>query len=76
MVGGGATGVELAGTLGELRSEVLKVTFPDVNPERGHVRLIEMAPALLMPFDEKLRSYARKQLEDRGVDVLLNTKIA
>ncbi|MCL2582077.1 MAG: NAD(P)/FAD-dependent oxidoreductase [Streptosporangiales bacterium] len=75
VVGGGATGVELAGTLGELRSEVLKVTFPDVNPERVHVRLIEMAPALLMPFDDKLREYARKQLENRGVDVLLNTKI-
>src|SRR5262245_23133747 len=43
VVGGGATGVELAGTLGELRSDVLKVTFPDVDPSRVHVRLIEMA---------------------------------
>jgi NADH dehydrogenase len=75
VVGGGATGVELAGTLGELRSDVLRATFPDVDPARVHVRLIEMAPALLMPFHEKLREYARKQLEKRGVDVLLNTKI-
>ena len=75
VVGGGATGVELAGTLGELRSDVLQATFPDVEPSRVHVRLIEMAPALLMPFNEKLREYARKQLESRGVDVLLNTKI-
>jgi len=40
-----------------------------------HVRLIEMAPALLMPFHPKLREYARKQLADRGVDIRLNTQI-
>jgi NADH:quinone reductase (non-electrogenic) len=75
VVGGGATGVEMAGTLGELRSDILKATFPDVDPSRVHVRVIEMAPGLLMPFHEKLREYTRKQLENRGVDVLLNTKI-
>jgi NADH dehydrogenase len=75
VVGGGATGVELAGTLGELSSDVLRATFPNVDPCRVHVRLIEMAPALLMPFDEKLREYTRKQLVKRGVDVRLNTKI-
>ena len=75
VVGGGATGVELAGTLGELRSDVLKATFPDVDPARVHVRLIEMAPELLMPFHAKLREYTRKQLENRGVDILLNTRI-
>ena len=66
MVGGGATGVELAGALGELRKDVLRATFPAVDPERVHVRLIEMAPALLMPFHPKLREYARKQLVKRG----------
>jgi NADH:ubiquinone reductase (H+-translocating) len=75
VVGGGATGVELAGTLGELRSDVLRVTFPDVDPARVHVRLIEMAPALLLPFHPKLREYARKQLAARGVDIRLNTRI-
>ena len=75
VVGGGATGVELAGTLGELRRDVLRATFPDVEPARVHVRLIEMAPALLMPFHPKLREYARKQLADRGVDIRLNTQI-
>jgi NADH dehydrogenase len=75
VVGGGATGVELAGTLGELRSDVLGATFPDVDPSRVHVRLIEMAPGLLMPFHEKLRDYTRRELVRRGVDVLLNTKI-
>jgi len=75
VVGGGATGVELAGTLGELRNDVLRATFPDVDPERLHIRLVEMAPALLMPFNEKLREYARRQLANRGVDIRLQTTI-
>jgi NADH dehydrogenase len=76
VVGGGATGVELAGTLAELRGTVLGATFPDVDPDRVHVRLVEMAPSLLGPFDEKLREYAKAQLLRRGVDVRLNTRIS
>ncbi len=75
VVGGGATGVELAGTMGELRGTVLRSAFPDVNPDRLCVHLVEMAPQLLMPFDPKLREYARRQLVKRGVDIRLNTKI-
>ena len=75
VVGGGATGVELAGTLGELRSAVLRATFPDVDPERMHIRLVEMAPELLMPFHPKLRDYTRRQLVARGVDIRLGTEI-
>jgi NADH dehydrogenase len=76
VVGGGATGVELAGTLAELRGTVLGATFPDVDPDRVHVRLVEMAPSLLGPFDEKLREYAKAQLLRRGVEVRLNTRIS
>jgi NADH:ubiquinone reductase (H+-translocating) len=75
VVGGGATGVELAGTMGELRGTVLRSAFPDVDPSRIHVHLVEMAAQLLMPFDPKLREYARRQLVKRGVDIRLNTKI-
>ena len=75
VVGGGATGVELAGTLGELRKDVLSATFADVDPARVHIRLIEMSPALLTSFKPRLREYARKQLVRRGVDIRLNTKI-
>jgi NADH dehydrogenase len=75
VVGGGATGVELAGTMGELRGTVLRSAFPDVDPSRIHVHLVEMASQLLMPFDPKLREYARRQLVKRGVDIRLNTKI-
>jgi NADH dehydrogenase len=76
VAGGGATGVELAGTAAELRATVLGATFPDVDPARVHVRLIEMAPSLLGPFHPKLREYARAQLADRDVDIRLNTRIA
>jgi len=75
VVGGGATGVELAGTAAELRATVIRATFPDVNPDRVHVRLVEAGPSLLGPFDAKLRDYARAQLLDRGVEVRLNAKI-
>ncbi len=76
VVGGGATGVELAGTLSELRGIVLGATFPDVDPARVHVRVVEMTSSLLGPFDEKLREYAKAQLLERGVEVRLDTRIS
>ncbi len=75
VVGGGATGVELAGTLAELRNIALPASFPEIDPARIHVRLIELGPALIAPFAEPLREYARKELLDRGVEVLLRTEL-
>jgi NADH dehydrogenase len=76
VVGGGATGVEVAGTLAELRNIALPASFPEIDPARMHVRLIELGPALIAPFAEPLRQYAKRQLLDRGVDVRLRTEIA
>jgi NADH dehydrogenase len=76
VVGGGATGVELAGTLAELRNVALSWAFPDIDRARMHVRLVEMAPVLLAPYSESLREYARRQLAARGVDVRLSTEIS
>ena len=75
IVGGGATGVELAGTLAELRNVALPAVFPGVNRSVFKVRLIEMGPALLQPYHDGLRKYTREQLVNRGVEVLLNTAI-
>jgi NADH dehydrogenase len=75
VAGGGATGVELAGTLAELRNIALPAAFPEINRERVHVRLVELGPALLAPFRENLRDYARRELLDRGVEVMLHTEI-
>jgi NADH dehydrogenase len=76
VVGGGATGVELAGTLAELRNIALPASFPMMPPGRMQIRLIEMGPALLAPFAEPLREYARAELLDRGVEVMLGTEIS
>jgi NADH:ubiquinone reductase (H+-translocating) len=75
VVGGGATGVELAGALAELRSTALDAAFPEVDLASVHIRLVEQAPALLAPFDPALRDYARDQLLARGVEVRLETAI-
>jgi NADH dehydrogenase len=75
VVGGGATGVELAGTLAELRTFALPAVYPNIDRSMFHVRLIEMGPALLAPYHRKLRDYARQQLVNRGVDVMLETAI-
>jgi NADH:ubiquinone reductase (H+-translocating) len=72
VVGGGATGVELAGALAELRA---LDAFPEVDRADENIRLVEMAPALLAPFHPKLQANALAELRRRGVDVRLNTKI-
>src|SRR5690348_14821558 len=73
VVGGGATGVELAGALAELRA--LDDAFPEVDQADENIRLVEMAPALLAPFHPKLQANALAELRRRGVDVHLNSKI-
>jgi len=75
VVGGGATGVELSGAMSELRGVVLRSTFPDVDPKRLNVRLVEMGSSLLANFPDQLRDYTLAQLKRRGVDVMLNTEI-
>jgi NADH dehydrogenase len=76
IVGGGATGIELAGTLADLRNIALPAAFPDVDPAGLHLRLIEQAPSLITPFASGLRDYAHRQLQARGVEVRLGTGIS
>jgi NADH:ubiquinone reductase (H+-translocating) len=75
VVGGGATGVELSGTLAELRNIALPAVFPEIDTSRVHVRLVEQGPALIAPFQSALRKYAHRQLTSRGVEVRLGTTI-
>lgn len=75
VVGGGATGVETAGALAELRNLDLPVTYPELDTERIHITLVEMGPHVLAPFDESLRLYAARQLRNRGVDLRLETAV-
>jgi NADH:ubiquinone reductase (H+-translocating) len=76
VIGGGATGVEMAGSLADLRNIALPASYPEIDPARVHVALVERAPALLTPFHPALREYTRRQLLKRGVDVRLGTAIA
>ena len=69
VVGGGSTGVELAGTLIELARHTLPREFRRSDPRRASVRLIEAGPRLLPAFDPILSDKARRQLEHLGVEV-------
>lgn len=75
VVGGGATGVETAGALAEMRNNDMPVTYPELDVDRIHITLVEMMPNLLGPFHPKLQAYAKKALEKRGVDLRLNTSV-
>jgi NADH:ubiquinone reductase (H+-translocating) len=76
IVGGGPTGVEMAGQLAELKTETIPSTYPEINTARVHVVLVEMTEHLLAPFDDSLRQYALRELIKRGVDVRLKTAIS
>jgi len=75
VVGGGATGVETAGAFAELRNNDLPVTYPELDPSRVHITLVEMMPHVLGPFHPNLRDYAKKSLEKRDVDLRLETAV-
>jgi len=74
VVGGGPTGVEMAGALAELVRGPLKRDVPSV-AQRMHVRLIEAGPRLLSSFDPKLSARTKQDLEKLGVEVLLETAV-
>jgi NADH dehydrogenase len=76
VVGGGATGVEMAGTLAELRNNVMPSRFPELDPDHVRVILVEMTDKVLAPFDPKLREYAAAQLRARGVELRLGATVA
>lgn len=75
VVGGGATGVETAGALAELRNNDMPTTYPELDRKRIHIALVEMMPHVLGPFHPKLRDYAKKSLEKRDVDLRLETAV-
>jgi NADH:ubiquinone reductase (H+-translocating) len=75
VVGGGPTGVEMAGALAELRNAGLAYAYPEVDPERVRVVLVEMTDEVLAPFDPKLREYAAGALRERGVELRLGVAV-
>ena len=75
IIGGGATGVELAGTIAELARGTLARDFRAINPRESRVILIEAGPRLLPVFPESLSAYTYRALEKLGVEVKLGTPV-
>jgi NADH:quinone reductase (non-electrogenic) len=75
IVGGGPTGVELAGALAEIARQSLAKNFRHFDPGSSTIILLEAGPVVLPPFPEPLRESARRDLERLGVDVRTGTLV-
>ena len=75
IVGGGPTGTELAGAMSELLHAELAEDYPNLPVDKVRIILYEHSPHLLAPFKPKLRDYAAKTLEERGVEVHTGTGV-
>jgi NADH dehydrogenase len=75
VVGGGPTGVELAGAIAELARFVLDRDFRSVNPKAAKILLLEGGPRILPSFAEELSRSAQEQLENLGVTVRLGAQV-
>ena len=76
IVGGGPTGVELAGAIAELANENLPREFRHIDTRKARVVLIEAGPRILPSFSEDLSAYAHASLERLGVEVQLRQAVS
>ncbi len=75
VVGGGPTGVELAGTLAEISRHALAHEFRSIDPKLAHILLLEGGPRILPTYAEDLSRSAQQQLEHLGVEVRTSTMV-
>ena len=75
LVGGGATGVELAGSLGEIARDTLRRDFRSIDPRDARIILVEAMDRVLPTYPVDRSASAKKQLERLGVQVRLKTKV-
>ena len=75
VVGGGPTGVELAGSFAELARHVLKRDFRRIDPQQARVILLEAGPRLLPQFSPRLSDKAAARLTKLGVSVRTNVRV-
>jgi NADH dehydrogenase len=76
VVGGGPTGVELAGALGEMSRYTLTREFREIDPKLTRIMLIEAGPRILRSFAESLSSRATRDLEKLGVQIWTNSRVS
>jgi NADH:ubiquinone reductase (H+-translocating) len=75
VIGGGPTGVEMAGTLAEIARHTLPGEFRRIDPAQAHILLLEGGPRVLQAMPESLSARAKEQLEHLGVQVRLNARV-
>ena len=75
VIGGGPTGVEMAGAIAELARRALAADFRSIDPRDARIVLVEAASRVLTPFTEKLSETARRSLEQLGVEVRLGAAV-
>ena len=75
IVGGGATGVEMAGAIAEIARQTLATDFRRIDPRSARIVLIEAGPRLLPTFPHSLSDYARDALTRMGVDIKTDTLV-
>src|SRR5256714_4680092 len=75
IVGGGPTGVEMAGAIAELGNRALAKDFRAIDPRSARIILVEAAPRLLTSFDPSLSEVAKRSLEQLGVQVRLGAAV-
>jgi NADH dehydrogenase len=75
LVGGGPTGVEMAGAIAVLVRSTLKSEFRRIDPASARIVLVDRAPRVLGPFSERLSKAAKQRLEELGVEVRLGSSV-
>lgn len=75
IIGGGPTGVELAGAIGELAHATLKNNFRNINPAQVEILLLEAGPSILSGFPRKLSDKGKASLSRLGVTVRTHTRV-
>jgi NADH dehydrogenase len=75
VIGGGATGVEIAGAIGDVFQRTSSQAFKHVDLKHASVTLIDMGKTVLGPFGKHSQEYAAEKLKDRGVELLLGTSV-
>lgn len=76
IVGGGPAGIEMAGALAEMKKHVIPRDFPDLDTSRMSINLYQSGPRILNAMSEKASEKALKYLQELGVNVLLNSRVA
>ena len=75
IVGGGATGTEMAGSLADMVHVSMGVEYPDLAVRHAHVYLVDHGHQLLAPFSEKAHAYAAQALRRKGVEIRLGISV-